>query len=56
MNKNICFVTDFDSIEATLNTHRYLLEKLSNKFDNVYLLDSNRFKFFKSKKKKILSI
>ncbi|OUU35154.1 MAG: hypothetical protein CBC16_11040 [Verrucomicrobia bacterium TMED56] len=52
MNKNICFVTDFDSIEATLNTHRYLLEKLSNKFDNVYLLDSNRFKFFKSKKKK----
>ena len=25
MTKNICFVTNFDSIEATLNTHKYLI-------------------------------
>ena len=37
-------------IEASLNTHKYLLKKLSDNFDNVYLLDSNRFKFFKKKK------
>ena len=49
MTKNICFVTDFESIEASLNTHKYLLKKLSDNFDNVYLLDSNRFKFFKKR-------
>ena len=52
MTKNICFVTNFDSIEATLNTHKYLLQTLSRKFDNIYLLDSNRFKFFKKRNKK----
>jgi hypothetical protein len=54
MTKNICFVTNFDSIEATLNTHKYLLQTLSIKFDNIYLLDSNRFKFFKKRKKKTI--
>ena len=52
MTKNICFVTNFDSIEATLNTHKYLIQTLSRNFDNIYLLDSNRFKFFKKRNKK----
>ena len=47
MTKNICFVTDFGSIEASLNTHKYLLKKLSDNFDNVYLLIQIDLNFLK---------
>jgi hypothetical protein len=53
MKKNICFLTDFSSIYATVQTHKYLITKLSHNFDNIYFIDSSNFElsFFKKKKK-----
>lgn len=49
MKKSICYLTDFSSIYATVQAHKYLITKLSHNFDNVYFIDSSNFElnFFK---------
>lgn len=57
MKKNICYLTDFSSIYATVQTHKYLITKLSHNFDNVYFIDSSNFELNflkKTRKRKVL--
>jgi len=48
--KKICFVTDFNSIDSTLNTHKYLINKLINNFSKVYFINSKQFDIFPENK------
>jgi len=48
--KKICFVTDFNSIDSTLNTHKYLINKLISSFSKVYFINSKYFEIFSENK------
>ena len=48
--KKICFVTDFNSIDSTLHTHKYLINKLINNFSKVYFINSKQFDIFSENK------
>jgi len=48
--KKICFVTDYNSIDSTLNTHKYLINKLINNFSKVYFINSKYFDIFSENK------
>ena len=48
--KKICFITDYNSIDSTLNTHKYLINKLISNFSNVYFINSKYFEIFSENK------
>tara|TARA_B100000780_G_scaffold228703_1_gene168186 strand:- start:1537 stop:1803 length:267 start_codon:yes stop_codon:yes gene_type:complete len=48
--KKICFVTDFNSIDSTLHTHKYLINKLISSFSKVYFINSKQFDIFSENK------
>jgi len=44
--KYLSIFTDFSSMEATLHTHSYFLNKLKNYFDKIYIINHQNLKFF----------
>lgn len=52
MNKNcILYITNFDTLEGSLDTHKDLFEKLNKNFDNFVIMNWTNLTIFKKKKK-----
>ena len=52
---NFFFFTDFNSLEATLNAHNFLIRKLEQNFDELIFIDISNFILFSSKKRKSIN-
>ena len=52
MNKKncLCFLTSFESLNATYHTQKNLLEEISKEFDKLYIINIDNLQFFSKKK------
>ena len=44
-------ITSFEYIDKVINTYKLILNELSNEFNEVYIINNDNLKFFRSKKK-----
>ena len=44
--KYLSVMTDFTTLDSTFLTHNFLFEKLSKKFEKIFIINSENLKFF----------